>query len=160
MTTESSSNRIDVRSENLEPPSWMGGFPSYVHAVLGELSVTNWEVSFLLTDDDTMAALNLQFRDKEGPTDVLSFAAFDGIDAPSPQETGEPVPAGDIVIDVPLVVRQAAEWGVDAEEELRRVTVHGILHLAGHDHRTNDFQEEPMLRLQERILETVKERIY
>jgi probable rRNA maturation factor len=49
---------------------------------------------------------------------------------------------------------------VTPEEELRRVLVHGILHLAGHDHTTNSFQEEPMLRLQESVLAAVEERIY
>ncbi|MEX2442274.1 MAG: rRNA maturation RNase YbeY, partial [Alkalispirochaeta sp.] len=69
-------------------------------------------------------------------------------------------PAGDIVLNLPMIERQAKEWSVAPDEELRRVLVHGILHLAGHTHTSSDFTEEPMLRLQETILGTLKERIY
>lgn len=159
MTIESSSNHVEIRAENLEPPSWMDSLQHFVLRVLEELSVQNWEVSVLLVDDNTMQDLNRQFRDIDRPTDVLSFAAFDA-SAPEHAPTAGPVAAGDIVIDLPQVDRQAREWEVSAEEELRRMTVHGVLHLAGHDHQSNSFEEEPMLRLQESILQSVQERIY
>lgn len=158
MSTDSNTNTVDVSTDSLEPPSWMDSLRRFCLRVLRELSISNWELSILLTDDTRMAELNARYRATEGPTDVLSFAALDGISAAEPPEG--PVVAGDLVVDVPLVTRQAAEWGVEPEEELRRVVIHGVLHLAGHDHTTNDSDTEPMLRLQERILQSVKEKIY
>jgi probable rRNA maturation factor len=160
MTTESSTNSVEARAENLEPPSWIDALRIYAVAALDHLRIVGWELSILLTDDDFMAELNRTYRGKEGSTDVLSFAAFDDLPGGEAVPSGEPVPAGDVVISLPTVERQAAELGVTPEEELRRVLVHGILHLAGHDHGTNNFQEEPMLRLQESVLAAVEERIY
>jgi probable rRNA maturation factor len=162
MTTESSSNHVEIRAENLEPPSWMDSLRHFVLRVLEELSVQNWEVSVLLVDDTTMRELNRKFRNIDRPTDVLSFAAFDAstLDHAAPDISVGPIAAGDIVIDLPQVERQAQEWKIPVEEELRRMTIHGVLHLAGHDHQSNSFEEEPMLRLQESILQSVQERIY
>jgi probable rRNA maturation factor len=160
MTTESSTNRVEARAENLEPPSWIDDLQTYAIAAHDYLGISGWELSVLVTDDEVMGRLNHDYRGKEGPTDVLSFAAFDDPSDRGGLPPDEPVPAGDIVISLPTVERQATELGVSPEEELRRVLVHGILHLAGHDHATNSFQEEPMLRLQESVLAAVEERIY
>jgi probable rRNA maturation factor len=160
MTTESSTNSVEARAENLEPPSWIDSLRKFALAALDQLGIAGWELSILVADDEIMAGLNRDYRGKEGPTDVLSFAAFDDIPGTEEIPPGEFLPAGDIVISLPTVDRQAAELGVPPEEELRRVLVHGILHLVGHDHATNSFQEEPMLRLQESVLAAVEERIY
>lgn len=154
--TSGSSNSVDVRSESLEPPSWEGSLQRYVLSLLNRLSLSSREVSILLTDDQTIADLNARYRNRDEATDVLSFVAEDA--------EGDPFGdicqlMGDVVVDVPLVERQAAAFGVSFEEELRRVVTHGVLHLAGHQHRSNDFQEEPMLRLQEELLHQMKERI-
>jgi probable rRNA maturation factor len=136
----------------------MGGLVRYGQAVLRELASTDWDLSILITDDATMSSLNERYRRADGPTDVLSF-----VDSEAPmivQETRSASTSGDIVIDLPCVERQAQEWGAGTEEELRRVLVHGILHVAGYSHQTNDADTEPMLQLQESILTRVKERIY
>ncbi|MEX2443063.1 MAG: rRNA maturation RNase YbeY, partial [Alkalispirochaeta sp.] len=75
MTSDSSSNHVDVSSENLEPPSWTGSLREYAEAVLRELSITHWELSILLTDDGRMQELNSRYREKDESTDVLSFSA-------------------------------------------------------------------------------------
>lgn len=164
MTSDNSSNYVDVSSENLEPPSWTDNLREYAVAILRELSVSNWEVSILLTDDERIRRLNADYRGKDEPTDVLSFSSNDGS---VPGEPYTPTPgegpmffAGDIVLNVPMIQRQAAEWHVEPEEELRRMVIHGTLHLAGHTHSSNKFSEEPMLRLQEAILNRIEERIY
>ncbi|HKK48704.1 MAG TPA: rRNA maturation RNase YbeY [Alkalispirochaeta sp.] len=159
MTSDSSANRVDISSENLEPPSWTGNLRRYASAVLRELSITYWEVSILLTDDERMRELNATYRSIDEPTDVLSFSTTPDGDSMTIGD-GAFRCAGDIVINVPMIERQAKEWYATPEEELRRMMVHGLLHLAGHTHQSNDFAEEPMLRLQEAILDTVEERIY
>ncbi len=159
MTSDSSSNHIEVSSENLEPPSWVDNLRRYAAAVLRELSITQWEVSILLTDNERIRRLNAAYRSKDEPTDVLSFSATEEGGA-ARTDDGSFFCAGDIVLNVPMIEQQAQDWGVTPEEELRRLTIHGILHLAGHTHRSNDFVDEPMLRLQEAILDTLEERIY
>jgi ssRNA-specific RNase YbeY (16S rRNA maturation enzyme) len=77
MTTESSTNTVEVRAENLEPPSWIDALHDYALSALDHLRIVGWELSILLTDDELIAGLNRDYRGKEGPTDVLSFAALD-----------------------------------------------------------------------------------
>lgn len=89
----------------------------------------------LLTDDDIVQDLNATYRGYDEPTDVLSFGAEDdeGIWPP-----GEPRHLGDIAISVPQAARQAAQGGHALLAELQLLTVHGVLHLLGHDHETAD----------------------
>ena len=101
-----------------------------------------------LTDDDTIAELNGQWRQKPQPTDVLSFAALED----APLLIGEPcVELGDIIVSVPTARRQAEEHGHDLYWELRWLVSHGFLHLLGWDH-PDDHQLAAMVRCQEQLL--------
>ena len=101
-----------------------------------------------LTDDDTIAELNDQWRQKPQPTDVLSFAALED----APLLIGEPcVELGDIIVSVPTARRQAEEHGHDLHWELRWLVSHGFLHLLGWDH-PDDHQLAAMVRCQEQLL--------
>ncbi len=86
------------------------------------------EVNLLLADDARLKALNKAFRGKNTATDVLSFPAA---------ENGEQM-AGDLAISVESAARQAAEHGHSLEEELCVLTLHGLLHLAGYDHESDE----------------------
>lgn len=84
------------------------------------------EVSVLLTEDETIRVLNRQYRHKDKPTDILSFpAAVQGV-------------AGDLVISVEAAVRQAKERDHLVEMEIKVLLLHGLLHLAGYDHETDN----------------------
>lgn len=109
------------------------------------------ELSILLTDDQGITALNREYRHRDEPTDVLSFSAAD-----SPED---PV-LGDVVISLERVERQAEDFSVPFEEEIRRVTVHAILHLLGMEHDSTDLASEPMLQRQEQILTTLGGRLF
>ncbi|MBU0934507.1 MAG: rRNA maturation RNase YbeY [Spirochaetes bacterium] len=106
------------------------------------------DVSIVLCDDAFIADLNSMYRQKDGPTDVLSFeqgesyVSADGV---------KRILAGDIVIALPSVQANAGAFGVAFTEELQRVIVHGLLHLDGMDHATNE-PAEAMLQLQEQLL--------
>ena len=89
------------------------------------------EVTVLLTTDAAIRKLNRQFRGKNKPTDVLSFPA-EGIGA---EEL-----AGDLAISVETARRQAADQGHALTCELKVLILHGLLHLAGHDHETDSGQ--------------------
>jgi len=92
------------------------------------------ELSVALVDEDEIASLNEHYRGIAGSTDVLSF----GCDDPCPAASDEPITLGDVIIAPEVARRQAAELGTTVEEELDLLLVHGILHLLGYDHETDD----------------------
>ena len=102
-------------------------------------------LSLLLADDATLHDLNQQYLGVDAPTDVLSFPA--GEPEPGDQENY----LGDIAISVPRAAAQAAAGGHAREAELQLLTVHGVLHLLGHDHAEPE-QKEAMWRAQADIL--------
>ena len=125
----------------------LDSFLSYFNET-GDFSVT-------FVSDDEIRNLNREFRNIDSPTDILTFRLADGEDDfPSPE--GEEVELGDIFISLESMRRNASEFGVDENDELRRLLLHGLMHLRGWDHRTNDFTSEPMLIEQERILKEIR----
>lgn len=84
------------------------------------------ELSVLLTSDERLRALNLQFRAVDKPTDVLSFPAF-------PDAQGR-VQGGDLAISLETASAQAADHGHSLQLEVKVLILHGLLHLAGFDH--------------------------
>jgi len=118
----------------VEPPS-TGTFPSLNRPALSRFLTrarkaagVDGAVTVLLADDIRLKELNRAYRRKNKPTDVLSFPAG---------ENGEGV-AGDLAISVETAARQAAEHGHLLEDELRILMLHGVLHLAGHDHEVDE----------------------
>lgn len=95
------------------------------------------ELSILFTDDAAMRKLNAQWRDKDKPTNVLSFPAF----ALSPGDAPGPM-LGDIVIAFETVGREAALEGKPFDDHLSHLIVHGFLHVLGYDHETNTDAEQ------------------
>lgn len=88
-------------------------------------------VSVAIVSNEEMAELNLQYRGKEGPTDVLSFPC----DSPDDMfDEDEPITLGDIIIAPEVAAEQARELEHTIEEELNLLLVHGVLHLLGYDH--------------------------
>ena len=114
-----------------------------VAAAIGsaELDVPeNAELSIMLCDDAMIQQLNAQWRDKDKPTNVLSF----------PGETGD-ILLGDIVISMDTVAREAALENKSVEDHVTHLIVHGFLHLFGYDHETDDEAVE-MESLETKIL--------
>ncbi|MDR2951658.1 MAG: rRNA maturation RNase YbeY [Treponema sp.] len=146
-------NRVAVNAEDAPLPPWSGALCRFALKVLEEIKRDNWELSILLCSDKTITALNGQYRGKEEPTDVLSFSmggeTFD--------EDGFYLP-GDIVISLDALRENARYFETAEDEELRRLLIHGILHLDGMDHET-DGLHEPMLAMQEEILGRFKDEI-
>ncbi|MXY45476.1 MAG: rRNA maturation RNase YbeY [Chloroflexi bacterium] len=109
-------------------------------------------VSLVIADDDTVRALNAEYRGLDKTTDGLSFA-FDNAgeyygedDAPSRWSAdeefvlppGESAGLGEVIVSYPQAVRQAQQAGHPVERELAFLVIHGILHLIGHDHMYDD----------------------
>jgi probable rRNA maturation factor len=121
------------------------------------------EVSVLLVDPDTMAALHQQWMDLPGPTDVMAFP-MDAAEGPSiraerhdpsaPPGTDEDPGAallGDVVLCPAVAADQASSAGHSTEAELHLLCAHGILHLVGYDHGEPEDERE-MFELQSRLL--------
>ncbi len=102
-----------------------------IHAMVEALGLVDVEVSFLLTDDARIHALNKAYRKKDRPTDVLAFAMQEG----EFSELSGGV-LGDVIVSVPTARRQAKERRVTLLEEVTMLLAHGLLHLLGWDHRT------------------------
>jgi probable rRNA maturation factor len=105
-------------------------------------------LTIVLTGDETLHDLNLRFMDVDAPTDVLSFPSGD----PDP-ETGEPY-LGDILISYPRAASQAQQGNHPITAELQLLTVHGTLHLLGHDH-ADDEEKATMWAAQGEILQNL-----
>lgn len=110
--------------DGVAPPVRPERVEAAVRHVLRAEGVGQAEISVALLDDGTITAMNGQYLDHEGPTDVITFAMH---------EDDEP-PLGDVYVGVEQAVRQATEFGATPEEEVLRVAVHGVLHVLGYVH--------------------------
>jgi probable rRNA maturation factor len=120
---------IDPPSPSFLPShkSALTRFLNRARALLG----LSGEVQILLTSDAAIKRLNKQFRNKNKPTDILSF--------PTPPEIAAQN-AGDLAISLDTAARQAAEHNHPLQTELKVLILHGLLHLAGEDHETDSGQ--------------------
>ena len=120
------------------------------------------EMSVLFVDEQTIADLNARFLDGDGPTDVLAFPLDEealthgrrpdqgGRGPGSPAEPSDPpIVIGDVVVCPRVARAQAAERGVDLDDELALLVVHGTLHLLGYDHADDDDAARMRVREQE-----------
>jgi len=111
------------------------------------------EVSITITDNEEIRKLNRDYRGKDQPTDVLSFALEESGDGESEiLDADMPRVLGDIIISLDKAREQAEEYGHSFMRELGFLAVHGFLHLLGYDHGTEE-EEKIMFRKQDEILE-------
>jgi len=140
-------NSVEISVEGVGTPPWIERARSFSQSVLTRLDKDGWDLSILFCDDSFIRGLNKQYRERDEATDVLSFEQGDRYAGP---EGDERFLAGDIVVSLDSLARNSEEFGVGRDEELRRLIVHGILHLSGMDH--GEGPSDPMLALQEEIL--------
>lgn len=124
-------SRIDIKRATLT-----------VEALLKHYRLTRKTVSVVFIGDRLMSRLNLQWRRRNKPTDILSFG-------------GEGDFLGELLIDWQQIKRQAPKWGNTAAREMVFILVHGFLHLLGHDDQT-DRQAEAMRKLGESLIGKLK----
>lgn len=107
-------------------------------AKAGECDIGDeWEISVLLSDDAHVQVLNRDWRGKDKPTNVLSFPASDDDTPP-----GRPLMLGDIAVALETTVREAEELEKSLADHFCHLMVHGMLHLLGFDHETDQQADE------------------
>lgn len=107
------------------------------------------EIGIACVDNDESHKLNLQYRGKDKPTNVLSFPS----DLPDEMaQILDTFPIGDLVISIPVVLQEAIEQNKAPTEHFTHMLVHGTLHLMGYDHETSDEDAEEMEALEIEIL--------
>lgn len=118
------------------------------------------ELSIVLVDDQKIQRLNREYRGIDRSTDVLSFAQQETLDPrliqPHSEDISFPLLLGDVILSVETTQRQADEQGKAFEEELYFLLIHGILHLLGYDHHTDD-EAQGMEHLEQQLLGKLKE---
>ena len=110
---------------------------------LKSLQLQRKEINIILVDNKQIQELNKQYRDKDVPTDVLTFP------------DGNYNNLGDLFISLEKCEEQRIDYGHSFERELGFLLVHGLLHTLGYDHQTKE-QEEEMTTLQEKLLHKAK----
>ena len=126
-----------------------------VHAPLLEAGIVV-EASVKLAADAEVKALNAAYRNKDEPTNVLSFPMFDAalIETVGRADGGEAL-LGDIVLAHGVCAREAGAKGVDIATHAAHLIVHGALHLLGYDHETGDVEAEAMEEAERRALAAI-----
>ncbi len=137
---------------------------NHLEAILHLLGEASCECSVSFVSDQTIQELNRTYRDKDEPTDILSFVQEEDVEDFSWPEVqvgildGPPEEVrvlGDMVISLEALKRNALSFSVEPDEELLRLLIHGLLHLLGEDHSSNDA-DEPMLIKQEKLLHQLR----
>ena len=118
------------------------------------------EINVLLTNDTGIHRVNVDMRNVDAPTDVLSFPMFDLTPGDKPSgEDADPatglVPLGDMCVSLERAEAQAEEYGHSVERELAYLAVHSVLHLLGYDHLDEGFMKAQMRRREEAVMEAL-----
>ena len=111
------------------------------------------ELSLVITNQEKIRQLNRDYRGKDAPTDVLSFAMLRGASADRENAMAPFVTPpdgqshlGEVIISCPQAVIQAEEYGHSVEKEITRLIIHGVLHLLGYDHAEPDPERQMRVR--------------
>ncbi len=145
---------IDVQ-EGMEKPLWIENAHSFVLKAMDEMGYDGQEISILFCGDAFIQELNKNYRNIDAPTDVLSFENGETYT----DENGDTwLSAGDIAVSLETLPKNASYFEVPEDEELKRLLVHGILHLNGYDHGEEHVEKgrEPeceMLKIQKEIMQ-------
>lgn len=112
------------------------------------------EISVTFVDNEQIHEMNLQYRNKDSATDVLSFPMGEDGHYDVNHETGARI-LGDIVISVPRAVEQANTYGHSLEREIGFLTAHSMLHLLGYDHEQGGLDRVRMREKEERVMQAL-----
>ncbi|MEI9926499.1 MAG: rRNA maturation RNase YbeY [Sphingomonas sp.] len=151
---------VAVQAEGWPETDWDALAARAAEAALRESPFGEWldwptviEIAVRLTSDEEVQALNHQYRQKDKPTNVLSFPMIqpDLLEAVSQNSDDGEVILGDIVLAHGVCAREAEERGMSAADHATHLIVHGVLHLLGYDHQ-GDAEAEAMEEMERAAL--------
>lgn len=124
--------------------------------VAPELGNPRLAASVLFTADEEIHTLNREWRERDKPTNVLSFPMLAREDLLALAPEGPPVLLGDVALAHETCAREAAEKGIPLADHAAHLIVHGLLHLAGHDHDISPADADAMEALEIKALDTMR----
>ncbi len=122
-----------------------------VEVILDALDSSDGEISILLADDSLIAKLNQQYRNRQGPTNVIAFAMREGAFSDL-----TPHLLGDVVISLDTTAVEAQKAGISMDQRFRELLIHGILHLFGYDHEKSEEDARRMDDKSRELLERLE----
>ncbi|MFN3599206.1 MAG: rRNA maturation RNase YbeY [Aquificaceae bacterium] len=138
-------NRILVKKDKGKIST--GWIKAIVESLLNLQGMQGIEISVYLTGDQVIRELNKNYRGKDKATDVLSFI----LDEPA----GKYHLLGEIVISLDTAERQAKDLGHSLEEEIKRLLVHGFVHLLGYHHELGEEEERVFKQVEEKLIKSL-----
>lgn len=131
-------------------------------AVLKAAGLGKCELSLTLTSDDSIRALNRDYRKKDQSTDVLSFSQIEELGNspldPLAVQNNPGMPLGDVVISIDTALVQARSYGVSPRDRLLTLLIHGFLHLLGYDHERSPTEARKMFARERELAAKMKPR--
>ena len=129
-------------------------FTAAAEKIFGIIDIDNISVNIILTDNKFIQSINKNYRKKNKPTDVISFAyrdddLFPNLDDNSIEELG------DIYISLEKASEQSLDYGVPLKDELKRLLIHGILHLLNYDHEISAEEDKRMRDMEDKIFNEI-----
>ena len=142
---------INIKNEDFSTKINIAKLKADAQKILGVINYSDFDIGILLTTKTRMQQYNNEYRGKDKPTDVLSFPyhkikAGERIEAKNPEDKN----LGDIILCPEYIKEDLAQWNRSFEERLQTLLVHGICHLLGYDHETDD--EHAVMKEQEDYL--------
>jgi len=127
-------------------------FTATAEKVFEMIDIGNISVNIILTDNKFIQSINKNYRKKNRPTDVISFAYRDEL---FPSLEGNIEELGDIYISLEKASEQSVDYGVSFKDELKRLLIHGILHLLDYDHELSDEEAKKMTAMEDKIFNKI-----
>lgn len=146
---------IDIEApwpDTLDWEALSGKAAEAIAKVAPELAHDRLIVSLLFTSDEEVRALNSEWREKDKPTNVLSFPMLEREELLDLDEGGPPEMLGDIAMAFETCAREAQEKGIALEDHATHLLIHGLLHLAGLDHEISEADAVAMEALEIKAL--------
>ena len=135
-------DKIPIQTEKIQKKA---------QAILNALDSPDSELSVVMVDDQKISELNLQYLNREGPTNVIAFPMQEG-----DYSEINPDLAGDVVISVDTAKKESREAQMDFDERIDQLLVHGILHLFGYDHEHTEAEAMVMENKALELMDAIK----
>ena len=153
---------VEFRCATARGRGYARGLRADADRLMRAAGLAECELSLTLTSDRAMRRLNRDFRGIDAATDVLSFSQIEqaGSAPPNPRSVRNSpgLPVGDVVISIDTALRQAREYDVSPSARLRRLLIHGFLHLIGYDHERSASDARRMFARERTLAAKIGER--